>query len=134
MGPGSKILLPRAKEAREVLPRLLAAQGAEVDVIPAYETVMNESSADEVLTALQETKRPVVTFTSSSTVRNLLKLLGPKRSLLQKAVLAAIGPVTAAALKEAGFEAKIVAKIYTVDGLVEAINTYIAQEKNKEEE
>ncbi len=127
VGPGSKILLPRAKEARDVLPQLLAAQGAEIDVIPAYETVMDESAADEVLNALEETKRPVVTFTSSSTVRNLLKLLGPKRSLLKKAVLAAIGPVTAAALREEGLQADICAETYTIEGLIEAIGAYLAQ-------
>lgn len=66
----------------------------------------------------------VVTFTSSSTVTNLLEVLGDKKSLLNKAALASIGPVTSATLEKHGFKANITAEEYTIDGLMTAIGTY----------
>lgn len=68
---GDKILLARAKVAREVLPESLRALGASVDVVTAYETVTALDNKEELLTALQNGEVDLVTFTSSSTVTNL---------------------------------------------------------------
>lgn len=80
LAKGDKVLLPRAKEAREILPETLRKLGAEVDVITAYETVAVCDNADELITALQNKEVDMVTFTSSSTVTNFLKVLDGKKS------------------------------------------------------
>lgn len=131
VGPGSKLLLVRAKEARDLLPRTLEELGAQVEVVTAYETVLDDSSRPALLAALQEAEQPIVTFTSSSTVRNLLQLLGPERPLLAGAVLAAIGPVTAATLEGEGFQPAVCATTYTIQGLVGAITAYLASAKEE---
>ena len=97
---GDKILLARAKVAREVLPESLRKIGAIVDVVTAYETVADCENKDELIEALESGEASIVTFTSSSTVTNLLEVLGDKKELLNKAALAAIGPVTADTLKK----------------------------------
>ena len=121
---GDKILIARAKVAREVLPESLRKIGAVVDVATAYETVADCENKDELLAALEEGSASVVTFTSSSTVTNLLKVLGDKQELLKKVALAAIGPVTSETLKKHGFAPTIEAEKYTIDGLVKAIREY----------
>ena len=121
---GDKILIARAKVAREVLPEALRKIGAEVNVVTAYETVADCENKDELLAALENGEASVVTFTSSSTVTNLLQVLGDRKDLLNKAALAAIGPVTAAALKQNGYTPAISAAEYTIDGLMTAINNY----------
>ena len=77
--PHAKILLPRAAVAREILPEKLREQGAEVDVVPVYQTVMAETSEEERAALREQLENGAidsVTFTSSSTVVNLVKLLG----------------------------------------------------------
>lgn len=121
--PHAKILLPRAAEAREILPEKLREQGASVDVVPVYQTEAAEVSAedaDALRQALSAGKIDFVTFTSSSTVRNLMKILGGAESL-KHVQTACIGPVTAATAREVGLDPSIVAETYTIDGLVEAL-------------
>ncbi len=100
---GKRVLLVRAKVARDVIPRELRKAGAHVDVVEAYETVVPESSRRRLQAALKNPKkRPnVVTFTSSSTVKNFVELLGTrhKSSLLDGVQIASIGPVTSATLR-----------------------------------
>ena len=79
---------------------------------------------EELIAALESGEASVVTFTSSSTVTNLLSVLGNKAELLNKATLAAIGPVTADTLKKHGYTPAISAAEYTIDGLMTAINNY----------
>ena len=98
--------------------------GAEVNVVTAYETVADCENKDELLAALEEGSASVVTFTSSSTVTNLLKVLGDKAELLSKVALAAIGPITSETLQKHGFAPTIEAEKYTIDGLVKAIRNY----------
>ena len=124
VGKGDKILLARAKVAREVLQNRLRELGAEVDVVVAYETVADCDNKDELIAALESGEASVVTFTSSSTVTNLLEVLGDKKDLLKKAALASIGPITGATLQKNGFNADIEAKEYTIDGLTTAILEY----------
>ncbi len=121
---GDKILIARAKVAREVLPESLRKIGADVTVATAYETVADCDNKDELIEALESGEADVVTFTSSSTVTNLLGVLGDKKDLLNKAALAAIGPVTADTLKKHGLTPAINAAEYTIDGLMTAIEEY----------
>jgi uroporphyrinogen-III synthase len=121
-----RVLLVRAKVARDVIPRELRLLGARVDVREAYETVAPKASREKLLAALKsKTRRPqVITFTSSSTARNFLALIGPKvaySGVLDDVALASIGPVTTATLRELKLPVAIRAKEYTIPGLVRAI-------------
>lgn len=119
---GKRVLLVRAKVARDVIPRELRKAGAHVDVIEAYETVAPQTSRRRLQAALKDPKkRPhVVTFTSSSTVKNFMTLVG-KRTNLTGIRMASIGPVTSATLRENKRTVDIAAKQYTIPGLVAAI-------------
>jgi uroporphyrinogen III methyltransferase/synthase len=123
VGPGTRVLLVRAAEARDVVPRELAAAGAEVTVAPAYRTLPVKEGADRVTGLLEAGAVDVVTFTSSSTVRGFLALLGSDdaRRRLAGVALAAIGPITAATLAEYGLEARISPREYTIPALAAAI-------------
>ncbi len=123
MGAGTRVLLVRAAEARDVLPRELRARGAEVTIAPAYRTLPVKEGADRVVALLEAGAVAVVTFTSSSTVRGFISLLGPDdvRRLLAGVALAAIGPITAATLAEYGLEARITPREYTIPALAAAI-------------
>jgi uroporphyrinogen-III synthase len=128
---GKRILLVRAKVARDVIPRELRKAGAQVDVVEAYETVVPKSSRTRLQTALKDAqKRPdVITFTSSSTVKNFLALLGSRgrsgqgkrKPSLAGIALASIGPVTSATLRELKLGVDVEAREYTIPGLVRAI-------------
>lgn len=121
---GDKLLLARAMVARNVLPERLRALGAQVDVVTAYETVADCQNKEELLEALESGEVSLVTFTSSSTVTNLLDVLGDKKDLLNNVALAAIGPVTAETLEKHGLEPAVSAAEYTIDGLMTAIEEY----------
>ena len=110
---GKKVLIPRAEDAREVLPQELARYGATVEVVPVYKT----SSAIEGKINLDDID--LVTFTSSSTVKNLVNAVGAES--LKDTKTAAIGPITAETLKTLGIKVDIEAEEYTIAGLVGAI-------------
>jgi uroporphyrinogen III methyltransferase/synthase len=114
--PAGRVLVARAREARAVLPDALRERGAEVDVLPLYETVAETLSAEQ-LEALAQAD--YVTFTSSSTVTRLLQATGVRA--LDHARLVSIGPVTSATLREHGLEPDIEATAHDIDGLVEAL-------------
>lgn len=121
---GKRVLLVRAKVARDVIPRDLRKAGAEVDVVEVYETVVPQSSRKRLQAALKSpAQRPhVITFTSSSTARNFVELLGSRQNAgLDGIVLASIGPVTSSTLRELGLRVDIAAKEFTIPGLIEAI-------------
>jgi uroporphyrinogen-III synthase len=122
---GKRVLLVRAKVARDVIPSELRKAGAHVDVVEAYETVVPESSRRRLQDALKNpNKRPnVVTFTSSSTVKNFVELLGARRksAVFNGVQTASIGPVTSATLRELGLQVDIAAREFTIPGLVAAI-------------
>lgn len=127
VGPGTRVLLVRAAEARDVLPRGLRAGGAEVTVAPAYRTV-RLAGAGERLRDLLTSGVDAVTFTSPSTVHGFVALL-PDRdrpALLAGVVLAAIGPVTEAALADHGLRAAVVAREYTIPALASALAEHLA--------
>ena len=125
---GDKVLIPRAKEAREVLPETLRKLGVEVDVITAYETAAVCENAAELMEALQNKEVDMVTFTSSSTVTNFLKVLGGSKELLEGVALAAIGPVTAETCRKNGLTPAVTAGTFTIDGLTDAIKSYYIKE------
>jgi uroporphyrinogen-III synthase len=122
---GKRVLLTRAKVARDVIPRELRKLGATVDVVEAYETVVPRSSRRELRSVMSEPERrpDVITFTSSSTVRNFGALLGGRGRppYIDEVKFASIGPVTSATLREFTFPVDIEAKEYTIPGLVRAI-------------
>jgi len=119
--PGIRVLIPRAAQARAILPESLRKAGAEVDVVPAYETAIGEGNSEEIRQELQKGNIDAATFTSSSTVTNFLKLLGGDTSLLNKVKLCAIGPITAETMRKNGLSVSVEAAEYTIDGLVEAL-------------
>lgn len=119
---GQRILLPRADIARPALLDGLRTKGADVNQVTAYRTVLAEP-AESVLTQVLAGQIDMYTFTASSTVRNFVEILEEHepRTLLQNAIVAAIGPITAGTLAEYGVDADIVAEEHTIDGLIEAI-------------
>jgi uroporphyrinogen-III synthase len=126
----SRVLLVRAKVARDVLPNELRKMHAQVDVIEAYETRVPDDAAQKLrqIFSNPETKPQVVTFTSSSTAANFLQLLGEElKESVREACLASIGPVTSATLLNAGFQPTVEAREYTMDGLVQAISEFAAR-------
>ncbi len=118
-----KILLPRAREARPILPQELKKMGAAVDEIPVYETLKAVDIAFDLVQQLKEKRVDMITFTSSSTVQNFKALLPAKAyaALMQDITIASIGPITTDTAKELGFDVHITAKSYTIPGLVDAI-------------
>jgi uroporphyrinogen-III synthase len=119
---GKRVLLARAKIARDVIPSELRRLGATVDVIEAYETRLPSDSGDKLRAALRDRQQPtdVITFTSSSSVRNFLALAGPGAKF-DGIRFASIGPVTSATLRELKLPVDIEAREFTMAGLVEAI-------------
>ena len=122
---GKRVLLARARVARDVIPRALRKLGAKVDVVEAYETVVPESSRKALRQIMSDpqTRPHIVTFTSSSTVRNFVTLLGQRghRPRMGDVRFASIGPVTSATLRELDLPVDIEASKYTIQGLIEAI-------------
>lgn len=132
---GQRILLARAAEARRVLVTELQQAGALVDEVPAYTTVTvarDDELGREILQFLQQQQLDILTFTSSSTVRNFVLWLrncaadsDAAESLLetvrQNTRIASIGPITSRTAHELGLNVTIEAQEYTIDGLVQAI-------------
>ncbi len=124
---GKAFLIPRAKVARDLVPRVLAERGARVEVVEAYETVTPSYAPGEIERFL--TPRPhAITFTSSSTVSNFAKLMDEGRlcEALAGIALASIGPVTSDTVRKLGLEVNVQAKESTIQGLVQAIQDYFS--------
>ena len=123
---GKRVLLCRAKIARDVIPRELRRAGAYVDVVEAYETVIPQSSRERLRAALRDpNKRPhLITFTSSSTVKNYVSLLGirsGKSKLVSGVLNASIGPITSETLRDFELSVDMQAQEYTIPGLLTAL-------------
>jgi uroporphyrinogen III methyltransferase/synthase len=115
---GARILLPRAQVARAVLPEALRQHGAEVLEVAAYRTVPDGAEADRARAAIDGQDVDVITFTSSSTVRSYVQLLGARTG---GAVVASIGPITSDTAREVGLDVDVEAAEYTVPALIDAI-------------
>ncbi len=132
-----RILMPRADLARPILRDELRAAGARVQDVVAYRTVLAGHDKDgepDVYRMLLEQEIDVITFTSASAVRNLVKILGaePAVDLLNTAVVAVIGPVTAKEAHDLGIVTTIMPSTYTIPALVEAIAAHFASLNNPE--
>ena len=125
---GSRIVLPRADVATHELPEALSANGADVSEVIAYRTVIPEESRDRVAKAITAGV-DVATFTSSSTVRNLLRLLDDDAACLTDVTIACIGPTTAATAGRLGLNVDIVANNPTIRGLTAALVEHFTARK-----
>jgi uroporphyrinogen III methyltransferase / synthase len=121
-----RFLMPRALEAREVLPEKLRQWGACVDVVPAYQTVLPEQDALKIRELLANCEIDCLTFTSSSTVSNFFSLIANEdlRYCKEKMAVACIGPVTAQTAEKFGLHTSIMPSEYTIRGLVDSIVSY----------
>jgi uroporphyrinogen III methyltransferase/synthase len=113
---GKRVLVARAAEARDVLPDALRERGAEVDVVPLYETVRESPEEAEMVRAQDA---DYVTFSSSSTVTNLVEALGDR--FPKDARIVSIGPVTSDTARAAGLEVAVEAEQHDIDGLLDAL-------------
>ncbi|MDD3993119.1 MAG: uroporphyrinogen-III synthase, partial [Desulfobacteraceae bacterium] len=113
----------RAAEARPVLPEELSRLGARVDEIPVYHTVPDDSGRRALVAALEKQTIDMVTFTSSSTVRNFKALLpaGRFEALMAGVTVASIGPITSETAADLGFHVDLSAATFTIEGLVTEI-------------
>jgi uroporphyrinogen III methyltransferase/synthase len=128
---GDRVLLPRAESARASLVAGLERLEASVEEIPVYVATLPADPDPETLAALREGRIDIVTFTSSSTVRNLLSMLGSDASVLRgksRPLIACIGPVTAETARENGLTVDVMAEEYTVEGLLEALRRHVTAE------
>ncbi len=115
---GRRVLLPRAAGARKVLPDRLAAAGAMVDEVVAYESVPDAEGIAALRSAIERGEVDMITFTAASTVRHFVDAAGAD---LGAARVAVIGPITAHAARAAGIHVDVEAREYTVEGLLRAI-------------
>ena len=133
---GSNILIPRALKARETLPERLKEAGAEVTVAPVYQNVLPRSRVGEklkenLLLALKEKRVDMVTFTSSSTVKNFVSLLDINedeelQNLMKGVTVATIGPITAQTAENYGLKVDVQPAEFTIPKLVESIVMYFS--------
>src|SRR5216117_551270 len=118
---GARVLIPSAEDAREVLATTLRQHAAEVETIAVYRTVPVQSDLSALAADIRGGRVDAVTFTSSSTVRSFVDLVGPAAATSGGFVAATIGPVTAGTARELGLRDIIEADPHTVDGLVDAL-------------
>jgi uroporphyrinogen III methyltransferase/synthase len=121
---GKRVLIPRARLARELLPELWRQEGATVDVVPVYESVPDDGEVEELRSLLRAREVDGVTFTASSTVEGFLNRFGDLD--LSFLMVVCIGPVTAETARKAGLRVDVVAHEYTVDGLMHALEGHFA--------
>ncbi len=128
LSAADRVLLPRAEVAREILPQALAEHGIQIDVVPVYRTVQGTQHSTELVEMLVKKMVDVVTFTSSSTVKNFVELVGKDNlSTLQGVTIASIGPVTSDTARRLGLTVDVEAEQYTIDGLVAGIVDYFSK-------
>jgi uroporphyrinogen III methyltransferase / synthase len=118
---GGRLLLVRAAVARDVLPEGLRGKGWDVDVVEGYRTEQAPLAEEQ---AAAVAAADVVTFTSSSTVTNFLRVMGGRPIA---PVVAAIGPITAATARDHGLAVDVEAEVHTIDGLVDALVAWAAK-------
>jgi uroporphyrinogen III methyltransferase / synthase len=119
--PGTRVLLVRAQEGRDVIPRSLEAFGVHVDVAPAYRTVEDPVAASELMEVLLTGELDVLTFTSGSGVRSFARAAGERGPLPPEIGCIVIGPATADVARELQVPVHAVAHPHTLEGLVTAV-------------
>jgi len=123
---GTRILLPRALEARKFLKEALEKNGAHVSDVPVYKTVPEDFSKNKILMRELENPPDVIALTSPSTVK-YLKLGMTQRvfsGMAGSSTAACIGPVTAEATRACGFDVGILPEDHSIPGLVDAIRQF----------
>jgi uroporphyrinogen III methyltransferase/synthase len=121
---GKRVLWARARGARRTLALGLARLGAQIDELPLYSAAVPMEPDAEALARLRAGEIDIVTFASSSAVRNLVKMLDGDSSLLEKPLIACIGPVTAATARKLGLRVDVEASEHTVEGIAEVLRAY----------
>lgn len=137
VGRGTRVLLPRAAVARDALPNRLTQAGAQVEVLPLYDTVIPhaEVAAQDLATSLRAGEVSAITFTSSSTVRNFKEMLAavmPESELihlLETVTCASIGPVTSDTMRDLTIPVSVQADTHTIPGLISALQTALDKEE-----
>jgi uroporphyrinogen III methyltransferase/synthase len=117
---GVPVLLPGSDIRRDVLEQGLTSLGARVERVAAYRTLTPQSAGSQARQILGK-GMDVVTFTSSSTVSNLLNILDGNKQQLESSLIACIGPITATTARELGLRVDVVADEHTVEGLVDVL-------------
>ena len=133
---GKRILLARAKKARDILPKGLRKLGAKVDAVEAYRTVKPRGGSKALKQLLADGKFNAITFTSSSTVNHFVDLLKKEdlKKLLKGITIASIGPVTTQTAKKSGMRVRIQPEQYTIPSLTQAIAKYLGIQNEKVKE
>jgi uroporphyrinogen-III synthase len=122
---GDRLLIFRAQEARDVLPRMLEEADRKPHVVPAYKTVVDVDPQF----AQKVARADVLSFTSASTVRGYVELLGgaqTARDAARNKLIACIGPVTAEAAEGYGLHIDVVADVFTTEGLLDALEAHLS--------
>lgn len=123
---GLRILLPHASEARELLPRTLRGQGAEVNLVPIYDTIIPEESYAQLAQLFKGHTPDMITFTSSSTVKHFVALAEGIEKI-NEVPCAVIGPITAETAAENALNIVVQPEQSTVTDLVEAMGRYFQE-------
>ncbi len=120
---GERFLLPRADIARSFLPEELQKLGGKVTDLVAYKTVMAQPKDIDLVDKIKKGEVHVVTFTSSSTVRNFTEIIGKENvsAIKDRVRFASIGPITTQTAEEMGYRVDIKTEEYTIPGLVNAL-------------
>ncbi len=124
---GKKVLIPRAKVAREVLPEEMKKLGAEVTIAEAYVTIKPEDKKDEVRKYFENGEIDAVTFTSSSTVTNFVDMWGgaeKAKELMNGVTVASIGPITSDTAKKLGLTPDVEPAEFTTSALADALKNH----------
>ena len=133
--PGQWVLLPRARGARTILPDELRQAGLHVNEVFLYEAVTAVSVSPDTIDEIKEGNMDYITFTSSSTVHNFVKLIGKENvfRIDHNTKVACIGPITADTARGYGFTVDISAQQFTIQGLIDAIveETTVSREENR---
>ncbi len=124
--PNDKILLPRSDLARTILVDVLTELGTKVDEVIAYRTKKNNEFDESIIEKIKDKSINIITFTSSSTVTNLMEIIKDK-SILEDIILASIGPATSETMRQHGIEPNIEAETYTIQGLFDSILSYVKE-------
>ncbi|MBI4056298.1 MAG: uroporphyrinogen-III synthase [Elusimicrobia bacterium] len=121
-----RILIPRARKARETLPRLLRQRGARVDVVEAYETLPEKNGIHQLKKTLLRDSADAITFTSSSTVESFVNLFHPSelKKLFPKSLAVSIGPITTQTLKKHKIYPILQAREYTSKGIAQILSQH----------
>lgn len=133
---GKRVLIPRAKVAREILPEKLREAGAIVNVPPAYESIPSSEGKEDLKALMESGAVDCVTFTASSTVENFVSAFGREEAarLAEKTRIACIGPITADTATSNGLRVDVEADEYTIPGLVRSIVDFFSAEPAQKKE